>query len=233
MDSCITHRFVYKTTIVNPDGLLRIYIGKRESKYDNPENDPYCGSGNYISKVKKNPKYHISREILEFADSLESLNTCEKKWISTYRTKAVKNPEIVVVNLADGGDGVGSDFMRKQWTDPAYRKMLSDSSKRLWNNIEYRKTVISKISLRIKETWEKPEYRKTTSQSISIRQRQKEPWLSIIEVQKLWIKLGKPSSGKYKSFRKTAVSVGLPDVKYQHILKALEHNNFIGTKLAP
>ena len=68
---------IYKTTnLINK----KIYIGQ-----DTKNNPNYLGSGKYFKyALKKYGKENFSKEIIEFCDSIISLNECEKYWINFY-----------------------------------------------------------------------------------------------------------------------------------------------------
>lgn len=97
----------------------KVYIGK-----DKHNNKKYLGSGLLLKAAIK--KYGISnfkKEILEFCDSIESLNEKEKFWIKQYQSF---NKEIGY-NLTLGGDG-GLTVLDPNEREKIYKKIKSDNS---------------------------------------------------------------------------------------------------------
>ena len=77
------------------------YIGK------DTHNDPeYLGSGRILTKaITKYGKENFKKIILEFCNSIEELNECEKHWIAI--TNAQKSQKYY--NVGEGGEG-GDNF---------------------------------------------------------------------------------------------------------------------------
>lgn len=90
--------YVYKFTCLTTN---KYYVGKH--KYSGEGLDPsYWGGGTIWSKVlKKYGKENIKREILEWCDTLEETNKCERKWIELLDAR---NSEFGY-NITSGGDG--------------------------------------------------------------------------------------------------------------------------------
>lgn len=87
--------YIYKTTnLVNNT----IYVGKHSSRYFSPS---YLGRGRYIKDaILCYGKKNFSVELIEWCDSLQTLNEREKYWISYYH-----NAGCAMYNIAPGGDG--------------------------------------------------------------------------------------------------------------------------------
>ena len=134
---------IYKTTNNIND---KIYVGQ------DAINDPsYFGSGLILERaIKKYGIHNFRKEILEHCSSKQQLNEREIFWIaildSTNRCKGY--------NIAKGGSG-GNVFgqlspsrqqqciakrnsTRPLWDTPEYRKKISESSKKLWENPHHR-----------------------------------------------------------------------------------------------
>lgn len=79
----------------------KYYIGKRQYKGDNPENDSYMGSGKLLKlAIKKYGKINFKKTIIQIANSLIELNEIEKQIINDN----VINDKLSY-NLALGGWG--------------------------------------------------------------------------------------------------------------------------------
>lgn len=150
----VQFRYIYKSTITNPKGLVRVYIGKHESRYFNLEHDKYTGSGDYMQKIAGKPGYKIDFEIIEFVSTYEVLNYREKYWISQY-----KSSDILCTNIKSGGDGFSSEDLKRMWANPEYRKSQLEALAKSKSTQEF-SDKISKIN---KERCSSPEYRKRMS----------------------------------------------------------------------
>ena len=153
----VQFRYIYKTTVTNPKGLVRVYIGKHESRYFDLENDKYRGSGDYIKKIRNKPGYKIDFEIIEFVSTYEILNSIERYWISKY-----KSSDILCTNIKSGGDGFSSEDLKRMWSNPEYRKAQLKALAKSTSTKEFSEK-ISKIN---KERCASPEYRKKMSNAM-------------------------------------------------------------------
>ncbi|QIG57562.1 hypothetical protein [Escherichia phage vB_EcoM-ZQ3] len=152
----IQFRYIYKSTVTNPKGLVRIYIGKHESRYFNLEDDNYVGSGDYIQKIKNKPGYAIDFEIIEFVSTLDVLNEREKFWISEYRKTGQ------CVNIKDGGDGFSSNDLKRMWSNPEYRETQLKALAKGKSTKEFSEKISKINKLRCSES----EYRKKMSNAM-------------------------------------------------------------------
>jgi group I intron endonuclease len=107
-----THFYVYKTTnLING----KIYVGQL-SRID----ESYRGSGTILrSAIEKYGKQNFIRETIEVCRTRDEMNERERYWIAALQSQN-KN---VGYNIADGGEGVGSDCMKKKWQSEEYREM--------------------------------------------------------------------------------------------------------------
>ena len=88
--------YIYKTTNLFNS---KIYIGKKKGKFTNK----YLGSGVFIKQsIKKYGKEKFRVEVLEYSQTVESLNILEKKHIAEYRQLFGKNK---LYNISNGGGG--------------------------------------------------------------------------------------------------------------------------------
>lgn len=139
---------IYKTTNLETG---KIYIGK--DKHNNPQ---YLGSGVKLKDaIRAYGKDKFSKTILEYCSSYEEMNTREKYWIEFYNST---NP-IIGYNISFGGDG-GDNFTNhpnkeeyrnklsetSRKSNMKLRDKLSEISKSLWKNEEYKNNVILGLS---------------------------------------------------------------------------------------
>lgn len=164
----------YITTFSRSDGM-KVYVGKRTSRYQNPSDDPYYGSGNQISRaVSKYGKCCIV-SIVWFNHTRETLDYEEMKLISIVRGLVGDT----CVNIADGGSGgdtmkysspvdkearsrklskfhsifqntqdtkrMKSDYMKLRWKDIDFAKSMSTQATRLWRCSEFRERILAKF----------------------------------------------------------------------------------------
>ena len=115
-------RVIYKiTNNINE----KIYIGKDSSNKKN-----YYGSGEAIkNSIKKYGKDNFSKEIIDYAVSLEELNNKEIYWIKFYNSM---NPKIGY-NRSSGGEG---DFILSNMSEEA-RERMKESLKKAWESKEF------------------------------------------------------------------------------------------------
>lgn len=90
--------YIYKFTVKDTG---KIYVGKH--KFDKEELDEnYWGGGiAWKNVLKKYGKNSIVREVLEYCDDLDTLNTREKYWIEYLNA----TDKLVGYNISIGGDG--------------------------------------------------------------------------------------------------------------------------------
>lgn len=96
---------LYITKIVHPKtNEIMVYIGQRQSKFENPEEDSYFGSG----KILKSYVSHYGKETLKLKtnwveefESKEALDEAEKELISIYKSQS----DVKCLNVHEGGTG--------------------------------------------------------------------------------------------------------------------------------
>lgn len=94
----IMYGYIYKITNLIDN---KFYIGKHKVKNDKFD-EKYWGSGFHLKRaIKLYGKDNFNREVLEWCDSLETLNQRESFWIKELDSR---NPD-VGYNIKDGGDG--------------------------------------------------------------------------------------------------------------------------------
>lgn len=131
----------------------KIYIGKNST-----DDESYFGSGTYLRRaISKYGKHNFKKEILEEGiDSLDLLNEREIFWID----KLDSCNRSIGYNLTIGGDG-GDTFSlnpnkkeilknirkanRIKSQNPETKKKISESSKRLWKDPDFRKKIVDKL----------------------------------------------------------------------------------------
>ena len=154
----------------------RAYIGQHKSdKYDRA----YYGSGTVLQRaIKKYGKKHFINEVIEWCDSKEELDECEKKWISYYR----EMPDVDLYNIADGGEG-GNTFIGKSPEErEAFRQKMTDINRERCNTPEFKAAISKATSARykdpeerkrhaekVKKAWADPELRKRQSEAAKAR----------------------------------------------------------------
>lgn len=143
----IMYGYIYKFTLI-PTGL--IYVGKRKSEtFD----ENYYGSGKKWKKEIINySKSDIQREILQWCETEEELNTAEKFWIEKLDARNSK----IGYNISKGGQNpilCGKDNARygKHWDNEFKQKQRE-------RQIEYANTHDNPMS--------NPEYRKRVSKGL-------------------------------------------------------------------
>ena len=110
----------------------------------------------------------FSHEVLEVCHSLEVANLAEECWIELFDTR---NPE-KGFNLARGGSHVPHRVDNAYRSDPDFLAKVSENSKRLWKDPNFRHNVISAthavvksepfraaMSEKVKELWKDPSFR--------------------------------------------------------------------------
>lgn len=116
--------YIYKT-----ENLLngKYYIGKRQYKGDNINEDNYLGSGTLLKlAIKKYGKINFKKTIISIVETLEELNELEQKII----TDKVIN-DVLSYNLALGGWGgnlgeIVNNKIRIICASPEYREKMSN-----------------------------------------------------------------------------------------------------------
>ena len=148
--------YIYKTTnLVNG----KIYIGKKESPVFDVN---YWGSGKYFKQAfKKYGAQNFSREILEWADTLEDLNRKEQKWIALYHLPDLK----IGYNISAGGDGGNtwltySDSQKLERNNKRNQTLshnkTSSKGKIVVNNQEINRLILpEELSRYLNEGWQK------------------------------------------------------------------------------
>ena len=103
----------------------KIYIGKDSSNKKN-----YYGSGKAIkNSIKKYGKENFTKEIIDYAESLDELNNKEKYWIKFYNS----TNSLIGYNRSSGGDG---DFIFSNMTNEAKERM-KESLRKCWKSKEF------------------------------------------------------------------------------------------------
>lgn len=110
--------YIYKTTF--PDG--RVYIGKHSWCGDGLDPN-YFGSGNCVRRFKADHPYDwknlLQTEILAHVEDESYLNEIERLFV--YQAK--KEFGSLCVNLADGGDGQTSSYMKNYWASASEERV--------------------------------------------------------------------------------------------------------------
>lgn len=152
-------------------GGIFYYAGKRESKFKNPEDDPYTGSGIVIKRtVKKYGKSCIRRIQWFDHSSREEANASEISLIERLRNEHGD----MCCNIAKGGTGNSMEFATEEEI-----QMWKDNISKTKNTKEYKERA-SKIQKALKSTqenrdktaensrarWKDEEYKQRISQKI-------------------------------------------------------------------
>lgn len=113
----------------------KTYIGQHKSS---DISDSYMGSGKIIKKaIKKHGLENFTKSILAITGTKENINILEKYFIASFRSEGKAE-----YNITDGGDA--PIFSGKFEVE---RKLkISETSKKRWENFEYKKRVGEKIS---------------------------------------------------------------------------------------
>ena len=147
--------FIYKTTnkINN-----KYYIGQHHTECID---DGYLGSGNvFLKALKKYGKDNFHREILEFADSPESLNELEKRYITMEDIQS----DNCYNQMSGGGNGfIFSYDTKKKMSEAKKGKAPWNKGKKGWMSDEGRK--------KISELMKNNRYRRGTKNKIETLQK--------------------------------------------------------------
>lgn len=183
----------YITTFETSTGL-KVYAGKRGSKYENPKDDPYTGSGKLIrNAVKKyGPDCIQSIQWFDHIDETE-MNTAETELILECKAKYGSK----CVNLAKGGEG---GYTLEYATD---ERKAEASAKRgaALKEAFARPEVKAKKSVSAKESWADPEVKAKRSATQKEAMRSSPVWHGdlYITLWETWLDLGKPRYGTFQT----------------------------------
>ncbi|WMB74212.1 hypothetical protein RA178_06245 [Shewanella oncorhynchi] len=178
------HYRTYLSLISHPTKGTLVYGGLHKSTYENPNEDPYKGSGLYILRfMKKYGKDLVSMRWVGEHNSVEEMVEAEIELIANLR----KTYGDKCVNIKSGGQ-----FHIQPSTTEEISKKISDSLK------EYNKNLCSlkKEQLRLKT---------------SIIGRRRAHWNQYSKLYQLWVSEGMPKAGR---FRRIASEASYPDVNY-------------------
>ena len=168
------YHYIYKITCLKNE---RYYIGMHST--DNLE-DGYMGGGKRIkNSVKKHGKDAHRKEILEFFENREDLVNRE---IQLVNEDLINDPMCMNLNL--GGDGgwlkewssMGAIAANKvNWKNPEFIKKIkevtSETSKRLWQDPEYREKFIESSGNAFRGKKHTDEAKKKIGEANSIKQK--------------------------------------------------------------
>jgi hypothetical protein len=168
------YHYIYKITCLKNN---RYYIGMHST--DNLE-DGYMGGGKRIkNSVKKHGKDAHRKEILEFFENREDLVNRE---IQLVNEDLINDPMCMNLNL--GGDGgwlkewssMGAIAANKvNWKNPEFIKKIkevtSETSKRLWQDPEYREKFIESSGNAFRGKKHTDEAKKKIGEANSIKQK--------------------------------------------------------------
>jgi len=117
--------YLYKITNLLND---MIYIGVHST---NNIDDDYFGSGKLLNyAIKKYGKENFKKEILEYFETAEQMFEREKNLVDL---EFVKNS--MTYNIKEGGCGNSSNDSKKLWENPNYRKSVIEKSlSKFWND---------------------------------------------------------------------------------------------------
>lgn len=127
--------FIYKT--IHKNG--KYYIGRHSTIN---EDDGYLGSGRWVSQIKD--RSSLSREILEYANTIEDLILLEEKYLNEH----YDNPECM--NMSNKGSGWATGYANPM-NDPDVKEKMSGKNHWLSKNPE-RKEEIRQQQIRLVET---------------------------------------------------------------------------------
>lgn len=154
---------LYLTTNIIND---KYYYGVHAT--DNKD-DNYLGSGHALkSAIKKYGRENFSKEILEIFPTIEEAYFAESLLVTSREVS-----DLNCYNITLGGWGCPltpeqisyrNSRIREGHDNPRSRKLLSDSSKKMWSDPEFKTLMTAKI----REGWKSPELRQKLSDKLRI-----------------------------------------------------------------
>lgn len=151
----------YITTFVRSNGV-HYYAGKRKSKYENPVNDPYFGSGREITNAfaKYGRECILSTEWFEHTE--DTYASEEIKLIASVKERYGD----LCVNKHIGGEGGNTLKFCSDEEKANFSSKCATTMKKNWANPDIREKLIANISASAKTSWLDDNKRKLKSETV-------------------------------------------------------------------